>query len=398
MRRLVLLTALLAAGAAWPARADEPAPGAPAPQVASSILQPYVAVRSLQAVQDQVARGSTAAQGALPALLTHIAEVFAAAGPSAWTDQRNAEAAALYLFSAGNPAAVRGAIEGADLPPQARTLIDGALAYAEGRDDRARALLGTLEPRALPRGLGGHLALVLASLYADQDPRKAGEMLDQARLLVPGTLVEEAALRRQIFLLAQPATADKFASLSRQYWRRFHSSVFAGNFKARLRSFATDLAVAGDTSGLARLDPILGDLSAAEARDLYLAIARVALVRGRAETARFAATRAEGFAPDRSDAARARLYAAAAGAATETAAAAGTALQAIDPSTLSPDDASLRSAALAVAASVDAAMPEAAGEPADPARASNAPDAATAVIARAGKALAAADAMIENTP
>ena len=398
MRRILMLAALLAACSTTPTRADEPAAAA-GPQATGSIMQPYVAVRSLQAVQDQVARGSTAAQNALPALLTHLAEVFAAAGPAAWKDQRNVEAAALYLFSAGRPAVVRNAIDGADLTPAGRKLVDGALAYAEGYDDRARSLLGTLEPRSLSRGIGGHLALVLAALYADTDPRKAGEMLDQARLLVPGTLVEEAALRRQIFLLAQPTTAERFAMLSRQYLRRFHASIFAGNFKARLRSFTTDLASAGDTTALARLDPILGDLSAAEARSLYLSLARGALVHGHLETARFAATRASGFAPEGGEKARARLYTAAADAASENAAAAAAALKAIEPGSLPADDQPLRSAALAVSSSIDAAAPVSADDPAAPTRTAAASDAAaTDLMAKGDKALATADAILGGTP
>lgn len=197
-----------------------------------SPLAPYLAVRLLQQLQDQVAHGSTAAQAAEPKQLVRIGEVFAAADPAAWTNTRNAGAAVLYLFSAGKPAVVRAAMQRATLSPDNDRLIKGALAYAEGQDGTARALLGTFDPRALPAVLGGHLALVLATLYADTDPQKAGQMLDSARLLVPGTLVEEAALRRRSF--SRPiqrcwtSSRPSLASISGASGARFSSTTSKG--------------------------------------------------------------------------------------------------------------------------------------------------------------------------
>ena len=49
--------------------------------------------------------------------------------------------------------------------------------------------------------------------------------------LVPGTLVEEAALRREIFLAGQIDNADRFETLAIQYLRRFRHSIYAGNFR-----------------------------------------------------------------------------------------------------------------------------------------------------------------------
>ena len=221
MLSLALLSSARGAGTEpAPVAAPAAAPEAARPadeRPANPAIAPYQAVRSLQALQDQVAHGSTAAQAAQAKMLVHVAAVFAEAGPAAWKEPRNADAAALYLFSAGRAGAVRDVIaRGAAFPPEEDRLVKGALAYAEGQDEIARGLLGKFDPKALPRGLGGHLALVMATLYADKDPARAGAMLDMARLLVPGTLVEEAALRRQIFLLADTASLEKFTALSRQ--------------------------------------------------------------------------------------------------------------------------------------------------------------------------------------
>lgn len=373
--------------AARPAEAAKPVEG--------GALAPYAVVRALQKLQDQVAHGSTAARDAQARMLGHVAEVFAAADPSVWKQSRNAGAAALYLFSAGRAAAVRAVLERhPDFTPEGDRLVKGALAYAEGQDDVARALLGSLDPKNMPASLGGHLALVMATLLADKDPARADAMLDTARLLVPGSLVEEAALRRQIFLLADPATLDKFTGLSRQYIRRFRSSVFAANFKSRLESFAVKLAVAGDVAQLVKLDPVFAELPQPERRATYLMLARDALVGGRAEAARYAAARAAALAPDADEAERAKLYAAAATAASDTAPAARSALGAIDAARLPQRDADLRDAATAVAASVDAGLGDRGQEvggavPDDP---------TAALLDRAHRAMAAGDALLSAGP
>ena len=359
-------------------------------------LAPYIVVRALQTLQDRIAHGNLAAQAAQGRMLDHIAEVFAAADPMVWKETRNANAAALYLFSAGRAAVVREVLEhDAAFTTEGRQLVEGALAYAEGQDDIARRALGSLDPKTLPPALGGHLALVMATLLTDKDPGRAGAMLDAARLLVPGTLVEEAALRRQIFLVADVATLDKFTALSRQYIRRFRNSVFASNFKGRLTSFAVRLAVAGDVAPLTKLEPVFAELPAAERRSLYLTLARDAVLAGRPEAARYAAARASGLAPDPAETERARLYTAAAGAASDAAPTARSALSGLDGTRLTPRDAELRIAAEAVADSVNAGLGER-GQDAD--RAGPSPESsATALIERAHRAMEAGDALLKGS-
>ncbi len=392
---------LLGAALLSPALAGEAASEAAKPSEAAGGAKPAeapaAAVRSLQALQDQVAQGSVAAQAAQPRMLAHVAEVFDAADPAVWKEPRNANAAALYLFSAGRAGAVRAVLErGAVFAPEGDRLVKGALAYAEGQDEVARTLLAPFDPRALPTSLGGHLALVMAVLLADKDRARADAMLDAARLLVPGTLVEEAALRRQIFLLADGATLDKFVKLSRQYIRRFHGSVFASNFKGRLLSFAVRTALEGDVALLAKFDPIFAELPLPERRASYLVLSRDALVAGRPEAARYAAARAAALAPGPAEGERARLYAAAAGAASDAAPAARASLAALDAARLPPHDAELRDAALAMSASVDAGLGDhgqALGRD-DPA-----PDSpAAALIARAQRAMTAGDALLAAAP
>ena len=77
------------------------------------------------------------------------------------------------------------------------------------------------------------MALVQSALLAQSDFKAAIERLDEVRLLMPGTLVEEAALRREIFLVGQVDDFDKFESLAMQYFRRYRHSIYAGTFRQR---------------------------------------------------------------------------------------------------------------------------------------------------------------------
>lgn len=326
------------------ARADEPA--APAP---------YKSIRALRRLQEQVAHGSTAAHTAQPTLLASMATNFLDADPMVWRDARNARAAIIYLFSGGKPAVVRTILSRSTMPREVDRLLKGALAYAEGQDQIARDLLEPIDPRAVPAVVGGPLALVEATLFAGSDPKKAARFLDIARLLVPGSLVEEAALRRQITLETGPAALSKFVALSRQYLHRFQSSIYAQNFKQHLAAAAVRIGAQGDVALIGRLDPIMEELPKEEQRALFLGIARAAITQGHTEAARYSAERAATIATDSArDSVRAQLYLDAAAIVSDDVVKGIAALEAADGARLSPEDADLRDAALAVARAVQA--------------------------------------------
>ena len=163
------------------------------------------------------------------------------------------------------------------------------MAYGEGRHEEAAELLGGIEARKLDPGMAGHVAYVQGELAAKKEPVKALAYLDDARLLSPGTIVEEAALRRQIALLAAAGKADRYELLATQYLRRFPSSVYAGGFR---QQFAAAIAVhtnAGEPGRLARLESMLGGVEQADRREVYLTIAKEAIAKGKVEMAKFAA-------------------------------------------------------------------------------------------------------------
>src|SRR5690606_10011511 len=83
-----------------------------------------------------------------------------------------------------------------------RRLADGIISYARGDFDCAREALADFAPLEADSALAAPLALVLGSVFSQPDPAGALKFLDIARLLSPGTLIEEAALRRSIAISA----------------------------------------------------------------------------------------------------------------------------------------------------------------------------------------------------
>ena len=315
--------------------------------------QPADLVRSLQTLQDEIARGSTEAHLSQRTLIAQIAEQLALAKPEVWKKPRNARAALAFVLSGGDPRILKKLSEPGMLPGMDEKLVQGVLAYGEGRNAEAADLLIRISARSLDPSLAGHLALVQAELIAKKDAGKALLFLDEARLLSPGTLIEEAALRRQIAIVATAKDLDRFDMLSANYLRRFARSVYAGAFR---RQLATDVAGredAGSVGRMTKLAAALEAVDAAERLDIYLSIAREALIKGKAELARLAADSAARLADkDSAEQRRARLYEAAALVVGNGIDKGTSALEAMDKAELDEEDAELLDAARSVAAEI----------------------------------------------
>ena len=356
--------------------------------------EPFELVRSLQSLQDQVARGNTRAHANQRVLLARIAEQFDAVNPEVWKEPKNARAAVLFVLSGGNARVLQKLI-GSDAKIDIdEKLLKGALAFGEGRLDEAAQLLGGVEARALDPSIAGHVAFVQGELVAQKEPAKALAHLDDARLLSPGTIIEEAALRRQIALLAATGKADRYETLATQYLRRFPNSVYAGSFR---QQFAAAIAVntnAAEPGRLARLESMLGGVGPVDRRDVYLTIAKEALVKGNVEMARFAAANAARLVgEDGEGMERAQLYEGAVLIVSDDFEKGVELLSAVERGKLAEPDAVLLDAALAIAGQVrrlpEPPEPEDAAPPA-------ANEGAGQAVARAQKTIAQVDEILSG--
>jgi len=341
--RLCILAALcLAPQATW-AQADAAPPvTAPAP--------PYQLVRTLQSLQNEAAAGNRAAHAAQGKLLRELEQAMLAQPTDVWSDPRNTRAAVQYVLSGGQPGALAELLKRGDPAGLPTGLGAGALAYVMGDTGRARTLLLGLDPTNLHESLAGHLALIQASLIQRDDQKRALQLLDQARLLAPGSLVEEGALRRAVFIAAEINDLERLEKATAQYMRRFDRSVYADNFR---QAFATGLVrfdIGRDPEKFPRLVATLRAFDREQQRAVLMIIARDALIRGRFEQAQRAADEVARIpGADQATIARASLYRAAARIGDDKAEGALETLKKIDPSRLPPAERDILQTALRVA-------------------------------------------------
>jgi chemotaxis protein MotC len=270
---------------------------------------PYEIIRSLESLHDQMVGGSRPAQASMPNVLRQLGGRLMMAEPSAWKDPRNTRAIVIYILSGGEIRVARKVLAANTAPAAEKQLIEGALAYLEGLKPQAKGLLGNVDPRSLESVVGSHIALAQAALIAEDKPDKALKLLDLARVLAPGTLVEDAALRREVFLAEETSDFDKFIAMADQYFRRFHRSVYAESFQREFAIALTRISQSGNARQLASLSTLLNDLSARDQLRLYLHVAQASIVNGKPAPARWAAMAAMVLAAKNTiDAHRAALY------------------------------------------------------------------------------------------
>ncbi|WP_371347759.1 hypothetical protein [Ancylobacter sp. IITR112] len=345
-----------------PAAASEPA-APPAPPL-------FRDVRDLQRLQDRMATGEPDALAAQNALIARIDAAFRAADASAWNDPQNARALIIFALSGGGPGGLRAVLGKGATPAIDERLLRGTLAYLEGREPEALKQLGEIEARDLPDSLAGQVALAQAALWVRRDPARAAVLLGRARLMAPGTLVEEAALRREIFIAAQANELDTFERLTATYLARYRHSVYAGNFRQRFAAALTRMSFIDSAEDFHHVHALLAPLEPESRRQVALLIAQAALAQGKTTAASLAAELVlKGAVIGSLEADRATLYRAAATVATPGRFDEARAeLASVARERFGSEDARLLGAAEAVATSIDDAVnvpPEEAAAPPD---------------------------------
>jgi chemotaxis protein MotC len=302
------LVLLALAALACPALAGESA-SKPAPTPIVGPPTPFTDMMlDVQRLQARMAQGDRAAYDEQREKMRAIGAEIAAAGPQAFKVRAERDAVVVYLLSGGQPRDIAKIMERGDFPPAERDLLRGAAGYTGGREAEAEKLL-PYDPRVESLRLGSQLAYAQSVLVTPTNPGKALDLLDLARLLAPGTLIEEAALRREILLVGDLRNPERVAFLARQYVERFGKSLYAGDFVHSLAAIAIRFDLCATLSDLGKFSALLALAAPEQGRAFLLAVSRASVLLGRfdvaAEAAREAAKTA---APGSADEARGRLY------------------------------------------------------------------------------------------
>ncbi len=314
-------------------------------------LELYKMVRSLQLVQDQLARGDHAALPMQQKILALTDERFRVALPEEFEDPRNLTALLVYAMSGGNPTTIQVVLSKVHLEGEQAALGKGALAYMKGRMIEAGEILAPIDAMSLPSETGASLALVKGSIMGVKRPEAALKLMDQARLLAPGTLVEEAALRRSMPLVLTLERPDRFLVLAEQYTRRFLHSPYASEFAD---AFVEGMVTFHDAITEEQIRTIVSLMNPAQQEAIYLRLARRSTIKGQIERSAFASGRATTLSREvqGDEDPRATLYQAIASITSENIEEILQNLEKVDASQLSPRDRRLLLAARAIAAEV----------------------------------------------
>ena len=249
----------------------------------AAAINPVEEIRTLSRIQNGLTNGQTSGLRVQHIVIRSIGHKFLSAPPEVWSSRQNADAAIRFLLSGGDPSFARiGAVQDA-LPESHRRLFAAALAFAEGGRSKARRLLVGVNARSLPPMIAGHIALVTGILLSRHKPELARKYLEDARLLGSGTLIEEAALRRQISVSVAIKKFDSFRGVADTYALHYRDSVYLGVFRER---FSQNVLTVLDKGNKRRIRWLIDHIKRYN-KDEQIAystlIAREAVLRGRPE-------------------------------------------------------------------------------------------------------------------
>jgi len=315
---------------------------------ADAALEPYQMVRSLQLVQDRIAGGDHAALPMQQKLLQMIDRRLRDAAAEDFADRRNLEAMLIYGMSGGNPVTVDVVMARFTPEDDVKEMAEGVKQYLRGDAASALNSLQSVDPMTLRGDVGSFVALIKGSISAADEPVVAIRLFDVARLLGPGTLVEEAALRRSLPLAAQLGEAPRFLRAASQYVRRFLRSPYASQFADELVKGIVKLHASLD---LASIEATISEMTFEHQKVIYLRLARTSAIEGLHDLAAFASGKAASFenSPSGSSDARAVLYSSLSSVTSQNAVEILDKLRTIDRQKLAGPDRQLLDAAISVA-------------------------------------------------
>lgn len=353
-------------------------------------------VRTLTGLQSELVRGVESAKSAIPRQIEEIERTIAAADPESWKEQRNARAAAIFLLGGGSRQSIRKLADASLFSERDVPLVSGSIAYAEGRKQDASKLLLSIDPKAQPVTLGGHLALIQGGLLIGTNNARAQELFDLARLLMPSSLVEEAALRREISIIDALHASDKFLLLGRRYIAQYAKSPFARNFWDEIGATMLRVALKMEEQRLAELQALFKDSAASTKFDVYMSVARLAILNARIALASVQTKRAAPFAETRAAKNRLEFYMAAIDALSGEFENATPALQKIDARSFSRADLEMREIVTAAVARLQSASDGDAPVAAKERETQDAPPNVSPLEASARQALAESEALLQR--
>jgi chemotaxis protein MotC len=261
-----------------------------------------------------------------------------------------------YVLSGGDPEAARKLANADELTAFNRRLLEGVSSFMRGDRKEAAKSLGSVDVMSLPARIAGRVALAQALLEPDVAIRQVN--LSLAISLMPGTLVEESALRRSALAYAEAHDEIAFWHRIERYQRRFPVSLYGREFWQEIVDIMISWTASPHPPDLEKLDFHLQRVPLPARRALYLRLARQASRSTQVKLMEFAARRVRRLAlPGSSEDQIAQFYLSVYAVASENSEVALSTLQAVDLQFLTPEERALLAAGLHVASQLNLEPP-----------------------------------------
>lgn len=241
-------------------------------------------MHSLLRVQDQIAQGDAAA---LP-LQTHLMQLMDASiseiGRHRRLSRSEVDALVIYAIVGTGSDAVIDVLHQAGQQKQHGGLVDAVIEYRKRNRREALQLFDKVKPDEIGVRIEPFVAFARGNLQARDAPAKAAAQYDIVRLTAPGTLLEEATLRRLLALHTAALDGVSFIKIAKQYSRRFIRSPYRQQFLGVLKRGILALRRRLDDGQIADLAQAMKPRFAAS---FYMHIVRAAIVSGHLKLADF---------------------------------------------------------------------------------------------------------------
>ncbi|CAN7482853.1 chemotaxis protein MotC [Rhizobium sp. LjRoot254] len=273
----------------------------------AEIAPPYLMIRSLQTIQDKVINGDLDSVDVQRYLLEEIDKRLRAIDMAVFDDPRNVDAALIYAMSGGNPETLDILAE-RDVEGNFDNRVTSILRrYLSGRGATALRELQEVVPEYRNSRIGPYLELIGANALMEKETATALKFFDWARAEAPGTIIEEAALRRSLGITSAKGDTARALPFARRYARRFMNSPYASQFADIFVSLAIDHKNALPPD---EIKAVLSLIERKRQREIYLRLGRRAAIDGNKPLTDFASKEARRLssAGDTGQLALAELY------------------------------------------------------------------------------------------
>lgn len=230
------------------------------------------AVRDVFLAQAGMARGDKEAPHQLKAAMRILPPLLRRPDPEELTSTE-VQSAALYVLSGGEPASLDALSISPRVAEAQRKLLQGVKDYASADLEKARKELDWQHSEQFNSVLAAQLSIARAQLLPVDDFEQSVRYLAFAADSVPGSLIEEAAMRRIVDRSANAKSSAVLFYWSQRYLRRFPNSLYYQDFQTSLVSAISSLMakhVKLEPDALKELFRVAGESRAAALSHLVL--------------------------------------------------------------------------------------------------------------------------------